>query len=80
MVCDQELTQSLYLKMQKYYTDDIFNCIFFNEDYRIPNFTEICSHESNKPELVQVMAWRRTDDKLLPGPMMTEFIDAYMRH
>ena len=28
--------------------DDIFKCIFLNENYRIPtNFTEICSHESN---------------------------------
>ena len=34
----------------------------------------------NKPALVQVMAWRRTGDKPLPGPMVTQFIDAYMRH
>ena len=26
------------------------------------------------------MAWRRTGDKPLPGPMMTQSIDAYMRH
>ena len=25
------------------------------------------------------MAWRRTGDKALPGPMMTQFTDAYMR-
>ena len=34
----------------------------------------------NKPALLQVMAWCRPGDKPLPGPMMTEFIDAYMWH
>ena len=32
-----------------------------------------------KSVLVQVMAWRQTGDNPLPEPMMTEFIDAYMR-
>ena len=26
------------------------------------------------------MAWRRTGDKPLPEPVMTQFIDAYMQH
>ena len=30
--------------------------------------------------LVQVMAWRRTGDRPLSGPMVTQFTDAYMRH
>ena len=30
--------------------------------------------------LVQIMAWRRTGDKPLSEPMMTQFNDAYMRH
>ena len=34
----------------------------------------------NKPVLVQVMAWRRTGDKQLPEPVLTQFTDAYMRH
>ena len=34
----------------------------------------------NKSALVQVMAWCQTGDKPLPEPMMTQFIDAYMRH
>ena len=34
----------------------------------------------NKSALVQVMAWRRTGDKPLPEPILTQFIDAYMRH
>ena len=29
--------------------------------------------------MVQVMAWRRTGNKPLSGPMMTQFIDEYMR-
>ena len=35
---------------------------------------------NNKPVLVQVMNWRRTGDKPLPEPMMTQFTDVYMRH
>ena len=34
----------------------------------------------DKPALVQVMAWRPTDDKPLPEPKMTQFTDVYMRH
>ena len=34
----------------------------------------------NKPAFVQVMAWCQTGDKPLPGPLVTQFIDAYMRH
>ena len=33
----------------------------------------------NKTSLVQVMAWRRSGDKPLHGPMMAQFIDAYMQ-
>ena len=34
----------------------------------------------NKPALVQVMAWRRTGDKLLLEPMLTQFTYTYMQH
>ena len=34
----------------------------------------------NKSALVQVRAWRRRGDKPLPGPVQTQFADAYMRH
>ena len=30
--------------------------------------------------LVQVMDWHLTDDKSLPEPTMTQFIDANMQH
>ena len=33
-----------------------------------------------KPALVQVMVWRQTGDKPLPGPIMAQFTDIYMQH
>ena len=64
--------------------DDIFKCIFLYENDRIPIQISLklvpWSPISNIPALVQVMAWRRTGDKPLPEPMLTQFVDAYMRH
>ena len=64
--------------------DNIFKCIFFNENDRIPIQVSLKfvprTQIDNTPALVQVMAWRRTGDKPLPEPMMHQFIDAYMRH
>ena len=34
----------------------------------------------NKAELIQVMAWCRSRDKLIPEPMLTTFADACMRY
>ena len=48
--------------------------IFVNENV-VPN-----GPIAKKSALVQVMAWRRTGDKPLPGPMLIQFTDAYMRH
>ena len=64
--------------------DDIFKCIFLDDDDRIPiqislKFVPRVPID-NKLALVQEMAWRRTGDKPLPEPMMTQFTDAYMRH
>ena len=64
--------------------DAIFNCIFLNENDRITIQISLkyfpMSPIDNKPALVQVMAWCRTGDKPLPGPMMTQCNDAYMLH
>ena len=64
--------------------DDICKCIYLNENGRIPIQISLKfvfrSQINNKPALVQVMAWRRTGDKPLPEPMMTQLIDAYIRH
>ena len=62
--------------------DDIFKCIFLNENDRIQIQISLeFVHRSpidNKPALIQVMAWRRACDKPLPEPMMTQFTGAYM--
>ena len=64
--------------------DDIFKCIFFSENGRIPIQISLKlipkGPIDNKPALVQVMAWCRTGDKPLCEPMMTQFTEAYMRH
>ena len=65
-------------------TDDNFKCIFLNGNDGILIQISLkivpISPIDNKPALVQIMAWRRTGDKPLPEPMMTQFTDAYMRH
>ena len=63
--------------------DDIFKCIFLNEKARISIKISLKfvpkGPIDNESALVQVMAWRRTGDKLLPEPMLTQYTDAYMR-
>ena len=57
--------------------DDIVNCIFLNENDRIPIHISLKyvprSPIDNKPAFVQEMAWRRIGDKPLPG--LTIFLD-----
>ena len=64
--------------------EDSFYCIFVNKNDIIPIQVSQkyvpSSPIDNKPALVQVMAWCQTGEKPLPEPMMTQFIDAYMRH
>ena len=71
-------------KMGTILADKIFNCISLNENDRIwiqiPLKYIPRSPVDNNLALVQVLAWHRTGNKPLPGPMMTHFIDAYMRH
>ena len=67
------LRKAYIVQMAAILADDIFKCIYLNENDRIP------SPIDNKPALVQVMAWHRTGDKPLPEPMLTQSTDAYMR-
>ena len=64
--------------------NDNFKCIYMNEhdriSIRISLKFALMSPFDNKPASVQVMAWRWTDDKSLPEPMLTQFTDAYMQH
>ena len=71
-------------KNGRYFADDSFGCIFMNEKFliliRISLMFVSKGPIDNKAVLVQVMAWRRTSDKPLSGPLLTQFTDAYMRH
>ena len=64
--------------------DDIFKCIFLNENDNIPIEISLKlvprGPSNNKSALVEVMARRRTGDKPLPEPVMTQFTDTHMRH
>ena len=67
-----------------HFTNDIFKCIFLNENVWIAikislKFVLKCPIDK-MPALVQIMAWRRTGDKPLSEPMMTYDVGAYMRH
>ena len=63
-----------------HFADDIFKRIFLNENIWIPIKISLKfvpkGPINNIPALVQIMAWRRSGDKPLPEPMIT---DAYMR-
>ena len=71
-------------KMAAILADNIFKCIFLNENDRIVISISLKfvprSPIDNKAALVQVMAWHWTGDKPLSEPMLTQFTDAYMRH
>ena len=58
----------------RHFTDDVFKCIFLNENVRIllkiPLKFVPKGPINNIPSLVQVMAWRRPGDKPLSEPMM----------
>ena len=79
-----ELTHLPLDKMAEILADDILKLILLNENGRIPIQISLKfvpkSPIDKKSALFQVMAWRRTGDKPLPEPMMTQFTDADMRH
>ena len=58
----------------RHFADDIFKCIFLNENVWIPIKISLKFVPqgliNNIPALVQIMAWRRPGDKPLSGPMM----------
>ena len=71
-------------KMADILADYIFKRIFLNENIWISNKISLkyvpWGLIENMLALVQIMAWRRTGDKPLSEPMLTQFTDAYMRH
>ena len=68
----------------RHFADNVFKSSSLNEKFGISIwiFLKFVPKDptDNKSILVQVMAWRQTGDKPLPGPMLTQFTDAYMRH
>ena len=60
----------------RHFPDDIFKCILFNENVWISLKISLKFAPqgpiNNIPALVQIMAWRRPDDKPLSGPMMVK--------
>ena len=58
----------------RHFPDDIFKCIFFNENLWISLKISLQFvpkvRNNNVPALVQIMAWRRPDNKPLSEPMM----------
>ena len=59
---------------EHHFADDIFNCIFLNENVWIPIKISLKFVPkgliNNIPAMVQIMAWRRPGDKPLSEPMM----------
>ena len=66
----------------RYFADNTLKCMFVNEYFfiliRILLKFATKGEIDNKPALVQVMAWRRTGDKPLPEPMLTQINDVSM--
>ena len=69
---------------RRHFADDVFKYNFLNENVWVAINISLKfvpkGSINNIPVLVQIMAWRRTGDKPLSEPMMTQFNDAYMRH
>ena len=64
--------------------DDIFKCIFLNQNIKILIQISLKfvlkGQIDNKSAMIQVMAWRLAGGKPLPEAMMTQFTNPYMRH
>ena len=60
------------------FADDIFKCIFLNENEWISPRISLKfvpkGPINNNPALVQIMTWRRSDDKPLSEPMMVNLL------
>ena len=66
------------------FPDDIFRGNFMNEKFciwiKISMKFDPKSSIDNNAAMVQIMAWRRTGDKPLSEPMLTQFTDTYTRY
>ena len=64
----------------RHLADEFFQCIYLTAwiSMKISMKFVPKSLIDNMPASVQIMAWRRTGDKPLSDPMMTQFTDAYI--
>ena len=71
------------MEWTRYFPDDIFKCIFLNENVwisiKIPLKFVPKSLINNVLALVQIMAWRQPGAKPLSEPMMVSLL-THMRH
>ena len=62
----------------RHFPDDIFKCIFLNQNARISLKISLKFvpkvRINNIPALVQIMAWRRSGDKPLSEPMLDDLL------
>ena len=77
VLCDWGISLFNILRLRQngcHFADDIFKCIFLNENVWIPIKISLKfvpqGPINNIPALVQIMAWRQPGDKPLSGPMM----------
>ena len=84
LLCLGILNSSLHGQNDRHFADDIFKCIFMNENICTSiqfSLKSVPKHPTiNKTALVQVMAWRRSGDKPLLEPIPIQFTDSYMQH
>ena len=66
-----------------HFTDDVFKCIFLNENFQIVNNMSLkCVPQGliDNISLVLVLGWCQSGNKPLYEPMMALITDAYMCH
>ena len=75
---EEELNTSRPRQNGRHFSDDIFKCIFLNENVWILILISMKfipeGPINNIPELAQIMAWRRPGNKLLSEPMMVNLL------
>ena len=79
-----ENNSSTHEQNGRHFAEDIFKCIFLNENIIISIQFSLKfvpkGPIDNKSTSVHVMAWRLFGAKPLPEPMLTQFTDTYMRN
>ena len=73
-------SSSLPDKMAAILTDDIFKCIFLNENDRILIRISLKLSGWQYASIASGNGLAPTGDKPLPEPLLTQFTGAYMRH